>query len=470
MTFGPDGCIYAAAGTTVFRITDSGGGCSYGGAALSSPTLVLSPTAVSPNPLQGTSQTFNAAIHYANAPTGTQVLFSVTGANPQVGTALTNGNGQASFSYTAVETGQDTITATATVNSSTLASNQATVTWSLGTRTSFLSLNQSPISGAPGQMPNLVASLTDVSNVPPVPLINKMINFSLDGSNCSTETNYLGIATCRVTLGSPGVSTLSATFPGDSGFLTSSASEAFDVIAAPAVSATATAAATATATSTATATATPTAVATLTATATANRTATATATGTATATQTATATATRTAAATGTRTATPTATRTATATETRTATATATATRTATTPTSTATATATSTATEMATPTATATPISTLSQIYLIPPELDFGSCVVGRRGTTLIALLFNPWWNKGPATINSITIQGSVDFSIDAAETTCKSTLAMGGTCAIAIQFNPLAGGSLHAKLIVHDNASNSPQVVILEGFGGQP
>ena len=65
MTFGPDGCIYAAQGTTVFRVTDTSGDCSYGTTTLGTPTLVLSPTSVSPNPSQGTAQTFNATIHYA---------------------------------------------------------------------------------------------------------------------------------------------------------------------------------------------------------------------------------------------------------------------------------------------------------------------------------------------------------------------------------------------------------------------
>ena len=65
MTFGPDGCLYVAQGTTVFRVTDTSGGCSYG-TTLGTPTLVLSPTSVSPNPSQGTAQTFNATIHYAD--------------------------------------------------------------------------------------------------------------------------------------------------------------------------------------------------------------------------------------------------------------------------------------------------------------------------------------------------------------------------------------------------------------------
>ena len=134
MTFGPDGCLYAAQGTTVFRVTDTSGGCSYG-TTLGTPTLVLSPTSVSPNPLQGTSQTFNATIHYASATAGTPVLFTVTGANPQSGLVNANSNGQASFTYTALEPGQDTIAATTTAGTSVLNSNQAIVTWGFGAHT-----------------------------------------------------------------------------------------------------------------------------------------------------------------------------------------------------------------------------------------------------------------------------------------------------------------------------------------------
>ena len=56
----------------------------------------------------------------------------------------------------------------------------------------------------------------------------------------------------------------------------------------------------------------------------------------------------------------------------------------------------------------------------LTPPELDFGDCEIGQHGQTQTAFLFNPWWNNGTATISSISIQGSGDFSIDSRDTTC--------------------------------------------------
>ncbi len=452
MTLGPDGCLYVSQGTTVFRVTDTSGGCSYGGAALSSPALVLSPTSVSPNPLQGTAQTFNATIHYGTATAGTPVLFTVNGANPQNRLVNANSNGQASFTYTALEPGQDTIAATTTLGGSVLNSNQAIVTWGFGAHTTALSLNQSPTGGTSGQTTTLVASLVDISANPPLPLLKYTINFSLDGANCSGSTNHLGIASCQVTIGSQGINGLSATFAGDStapGYLASHASRGFNAMtvpASPSVTPTPTSSPTAAASPTSTPTLAPTATSTPTLTSTATPTQTAAATPTAT--KTATPTATRSATPTTTRTATPTATKSATPTTTRTATPTATVAKTA-------------------TATATPTPVGKVGPIYLTPPELDFGHYQIRQRGQTRVAFLFNPWWNNGPATISSITIQGSGDFSIDTRDTTCGSTLPVGRLCAIAIQFSPSAGGSRQGKLVVQDNASNSPQVVILDGHG---
>ena len=120
---------------------------------------------------------------------------------------------------------------------SVLNSNQAIVTWGFGAHTTSVSINQSPTGGTSGQMTTLIASFLDISANPPLPLLDETINFSVDGANCSGSTNYLGIASCQVTLGSPGISTLSATFSGDStapGYLASHASRGFNVIAAPA--------------------------------------------------------------------------------------------------------------------------------------------------------------------------------------------------------------------------------------------
>jgi hypothetical protein len=57
------------------------------------------------------------------------VTFNVTGANPQTGTALANGSGVAAFTYSAVNSGTDTVVATANVGGTPLTSNPGSVTW-----------------------------------------------------------------------------------------------------------------------------------------------------------------------------------------------------------------------------------------------------------------------------------------------------------------------------------------------------
>jgi len=79
---------------------------------------------------------------------------------------------------------------------------------------------------------------------------------------------------------------------------------------------------------------------------------------------------------------------------------------------------------------------------------------------------LYNPSRN-GTAVISNISIAGSADFTIDSRGTTCGATLRPGATCYITIDFSPSSYGSRDGKLIIKDNASNSPQVVVLDGSG---
>lgn len=107
-----------------------------------------------------------------------------------------------------------------------------------------------------------------------------------------------------------------------------------------------------------------------------------------------------------------------------------------------------------------------IGPIFALPPELDFGKCFVRQHGQTEFAVLYNPWWNNGTALISGITVLGN-DFILDSRDTTCGSKLPTGDICAIAIQFNPTAGGQRQGKLVIQDNALGTPQVVILDGSG---
>ncbi len=82
-----------------------------------------------------------------------------------------------------------------------------------------------------------------------------------------------------------------------------------------------------------------------------------------------------------------------------------------------------------------------------------------------MTATLSNPSGN-GTATIASILTQGSSYFSV--ASTTCGTRLAGGSSCTITVEFKPSVIGVYSGKLVITDNASNSPQTVLLVGIGG--
>jgi len=227
---GPDGCLYMPNANAVYRLTDPTGGCSFL-PTTASPSLALTPTAVSPDPAQGTGQTFAAKFRNVSVPAGTPVSFQVTGANPQIKLVRTDANGQASFGYTAVSAGPDTIVATATVDGSDLISNKAQVTWAPGRHTAFLTLNQSPTTGTAGTPVTVNAVLADVSLDPAARVTGASISFNAAGGSCNGVTDADGIASCElIPTGAPGSTTLSASFAGSSSLTPANASTAFMVV------------------------------------------------------------------------------------------------------------------------------------------------------------------------------------------------------------------------------------------------
>jgi RHS repeat-associated protein len=93
-------------------------------------SITLSPQSASPVNV-GTAQHFQAlvtdgsGVPVANA----AVSFSVTGRNPATANATTDGNGNATFSYTGNSAGLDSVTATTTLASNQITSNTALVSW-----------------------------------------------------------------------------------------------------------------------------------------------------------------------------------------------------------------------------------------------------------------------------------------------------------------------------------------------------
>ncbi len=185
-----------------------------------------------PNPQQGSSVSLTAQFHYVSVADGTPVTLAVSGANNRLLQSNTTG-GAASFSYTGAFQGIDTIIASATLSSGSIASNPAVYTWDPGTDLTFLTLNQSPLSSQVNQTVTLTSNLTNVSQKPAVALSGEQVNFSLAGSGCHGTTDAKGNANCQVTPNGAGVDTLSANFAGTAQLNPSSDSRSFSVVPMP---------------------------------------------------------------------------------------------------------------------------------------------------------------------------------------------------------------------------------------------
>jgi hypothetical protein len=229
-TIGPDGCLYMPNANAVYKLTDPSGGCSFL-PTNAAPLLALTPTAVSPDPPQGTAQSFTASFRNASVPAGTRVLFEITGVNAQFKLVRTDANGQASLAYTSVSAGSDTIVARATLNGADLVSNKARVTWTAGRHIAFLTLNQSPKAGLSGVPVTVSAALSDMSLNPAARVTGASISFAVGGSSCVGVTDPDGVASCALTpTGAAGTTTLSATFAGSSSLTPANDSTGFVLV------------------------------------------------------------------------------------------------------------------------------------------------------------------------------------------------------------------------------------------------
>lgn len=226
---GPDGCLYASASDTVYKLAPSAGGCGFA-TTNPSPALILSPATVSPNPTQGSQQMMTAQFVNLAVPADTPVFFNINGANWQSQLARTNASGKATLRYTGTYAGSDTVVASATVGTSNFTSNPARLTWTAGQHTTFLSLNTSPTCSSVGLPVALTGGLFDVSVDPVAPIAGAALQFAVGGQACNGVTSASGTATCSITLSTAGSYTLTANFAGDAGRVASSASQSFCVL------------------------------------------------------------------------------------------------------------------------------------------------------------------------------------------------------------------------------------------------
>ncbi len=226
-TIGPDGCLYASLQDAVYRIAPESGACDFA-TTNPSPALDLAPRAIAPNPVQGTTVTLTATFRYIAAPAGTPVHFEIEGANRDSRLARTDASGTATLEYSGVFAGGDSIVAHANVDGIELASAPARVTWDTGAHSTFLQILAT--TGAAAGVPATVsASLVDYSIDPPIPVAGAAVSFAVGGQACTAPTNANGVATCSVTLATPGAYTLTANYAGSTQYLAATASALFVV-------------------------------------------------------------------------------------------------------------------------------------------------------------------------------------------------------------------------------------------------
>src|SRR6266849_2904921 len=104
------------------------------------------------------------------------------------------------------------------------------------------------------------------------------------------------------------------------------------------------------------------------------------------------------------------------------------------------------------------------------PTSLSFGNQIQGTKGGAQSVTLTNT--GSATLTINGFSLGGTnpSDFILSSASCKQSQSLAVGGSCAVAIVFAPLAVGNLSATLQILDNSAQSPRNVPLTGVGLAP
>lgn len=212
-TIGPDGCMYPSSGDAIYRLAPTAGLCDFA-TTNPAPALALTPASLTPNPTQGVVIELTATFRNIAAPSGTAVYFEVRGANAQTHLERTGNDGTTTFSYQGLRDGDDVVTATATIGSTTLTSNVARVTWNAGPHTSLVDIT-GPTTATAGQPVALSAVLVDVSVDPPVAITGGSLHFTVAGVSCDAAAGANGVASCSVTIANPGAYQLNVTYPGN---------------------------------------------------------------------------------------------------------------------------------------------------------------------------------------------------------------------------------------------------------------
>jgi hypothetical protein len=101
----------------------------------------------------------------------------------------------------------------------------------------------------------------------------------------------------------------------------------------------------------------------------------------------------------------------------------------------------------------------------LTPTSLSFGTLGVGLTSAVKTVTLKNV--GTTALTITSIAITGAEAGDFLKTATSCGSSLAAAASCTVSVTFKPTTTGARSANLTFTDNASGSPQQVLLSGTG---
>ena len=103
--------------------------------------------------------------------------------------------------------------------------------------------------------------------------------------------------------------------------------------------------------------------------------------------------------------------------------------------------------------------------VTLSPISMTFAATNVGTTTAAQVVTVKNS--GTAALTLTSETITGTNSTSFVKSATTCGTSLAVGASCTVSVEFKPAAAGPLSAALSVADNATGSPQAVSLMGTG---
>jgi hypothetical protein len=111
--------------------------------------------------------------------------------------------------------------------------------------------------------------------------------------------------------------------------------------------------------------------------------------------------------------------------------------------------------------------VPTVAPMSVSPSSLDFGTQNQGTVSTSMTTVLTNN--DSAAHKIFSIAVTGTnaADFIQTNNCPTSPNVLAGGASCTIAVTFTPSDVGTRTAKVVLNDDANNSPQTVYLSGTG---